>query len=226
VSRWGGHVRNRLLTGLLFLLPAVLTVWLVVLLFGAADRAFTRYALALLETGEPPSATTIWASRIVALASVILVLYVVGALAANVVGQRLLAFADEAVQRVPGLGPIYRALRQALDAFGPGGGTAFRRCVLIEYPRRGVWRMAFVTNDRGPLVGDPPRPTVAVFVPMSPYPASGFLVLVPPDDCVPLAITVEEGLKMVVTGGVVLPGRLAGPGGSPLPAGAAVKERE
>ncbi len=225
MSRWGTHVRYRLLTGLFFLLPAVLTLWLVVLLFRAADRTFTRYALALLEATAPPSPATVWASRILALATVVLVLYVVGALAANVVGQRLLGLADEALQKVPGLGAVYRALRQAFDAFGPGGGNAFRRCVLIEYPRRGVWRMAFVTNDRGPLLGDPPQPTLAVFVPMSPYPASGFLVLVPAAECRPLAITIEEGLKMVLTGGVVLPGRLSGPGEVPPPAGPAAEER-
>lgn len=225
MNRWAAHVRYRLLTGLFFLLPAVLTLALVALLFRTVDRALTDVALAALGTVEPPSRTTIWVSRAVALATVVLVLYFFGWLATNVVGRRLLSALDEALQKVPGLGPVYRALRQALDAFGPGGGSAFRRCVLIEYPRRGVYRLAFVTNERVAALGDPPRPCLALFVPMTPYPASGFLVLAPVEDCRPLAITVEEGLKMVVSGGLVLPARLTDDGATAAPGRAAAEER-
>lgn len=212
MSAWSAHLRNRMLAGLFFLLPSVVTGWLLVFLFGAADRAFTRHALRLLGREQPATPATVWLSRLVAAAAVFGVLYAVGVLATNVVGQRLLQGADAGLQKLPGFGAIYRPFRQALDAFGPGGGTAFRRCVLVEYPRAGVYRLGFVTNERVQPIGNPPRPCIAVFVPMSPYPASGFLVLVPVEDCRRLGISVEEGLKMVVSGGIVMPDRLADAG--------------
>lgn len=213
MSRWADHLRSRLLAGLVFLLPAVITVWMITLLFRAADDAVTVQVLRLVQSERPAPPAVVWASRGVALLTVLLVLYAVGALATNMLGRRMLASGERAVARVPVVGGVYGGFRQLLDAFGPTGGGVFRRSVLIEYPP-GVWRVAFVTNDRAQTIGDPPRPHVAVFVPMTPNPTSGDLVFVPPESLHPLALSSEEGLKMIVSGGIVMPDR-------PLAAGAA-----
>ena len=205
MSSWGQHLRSRLLAGFVFLLPAVITLWLIVLLFRAVDSAFTGQALALLEPGRTPGQGTVWLSRLVALITVVLVLYVVGLVATNVFGRRLLSSGERAMTRVPVVGGVYGGFRQLLDAFGPQGGGAFRRCVLIEYPRRGMYRLAFVTNDRPQILGTPARPHLTLFVPMTPIPTSGVLLLVSPDECQPLALSPEEALKIIVSGGIVMP---------------------
>lgn len=222
MSGWLEHLRSRLIAGLLTLLPAVLTLALVVMIFRAVD-GWLAAAVLPVRSGEP-AALSPWVVKALALLAVIGLVYGVGALATHVVGRRLLGGADAWLARLPAVGGFYRGFRQLLDSFGPGGQRAFRRSVLIEYPRDGVFRLAFVTNEAPRLLGDPPRPHVAVFIPSTPNPTSGFFVLVPPEKCRPSGVSTEEGLKMIVSGGIVAPDPwFAAPAGrgpaDPRPAG-------
>ena len=208
MSRWTAHVRSRIATGLFVLLPAALTVWLIVLIFRAIDRALAEQVLRLVGADHAPNVAMLWTSRALAVLAIFAALYVVGLVATNVVGRRLLGATEAGVRRLPVLGGVYGGFRQLLDGFKPGGGSIFRRAVLIEYPRRGCFRVAFVTNDQPRLVGDPPRRCIAVFVPQTPNPTSGFLVLLQVEECRPLGLSPEEGLKMIVSGGIVAPEKL------------------
>ncbi|MFN7965223.1 MAG: DUF502 domain-containing protein [Acidobacteriota bacterium] len=205
MSRLIPQIRVRVLAGLVFLLPLGVCLWLADILFRLVDRLVTNQIRPWLGFEGLPGLGALWASRLVALVVLLLVLYLIGTLAANVFGKRLLEAGVQAVERIPVVGGIYRGTRQLFDALGPGGRSAFRRCVLLEYPRRGLWTIAFVSNERRQLLGDPPVPCLGVYVPTAINPTAGFFLMVPEHDTRPLAITVEEGLKIVVSGGIVMP---------------------
>ncbi len=214
------QIRVRILAGLVFLLPLGVCLWLADFLFRVVDRLVTNQLRPWLGFEGFPGFGALWASRVVALLVLLLVLYVVGTLAANVFGKRLLEAGVQAIERIPVVGGIYRGTRQLFDALGPGGRSAFRRCVLLEYPRRGVWAIGFVSNERRQPLGDPPVACLAVYVPTAINPTAGFFLMVPEHETRALSITVEEGLKIVVSGGIVMPLTLL-----PLAADARAAER-
>ncbi len=211
MSSWVRHFRSRFLTGLLFVLPLVATVWVVNLLFRIIDNILTSNAIRLIDSIDEDAWGLVWLIRLLSLLVVIVVLYLLGLLATNVVGRRLLRAGDRTIARIPLVGGIYAATRQVLDAVGTGHRAAFRRCVLIEYPRRGVWTLAFVTNEGSRAAAGAGEGYVSLFVPTTPNPTSGYFVVMPRADCRPLAMTVEEGVKMIVSAGIVVPPGMAVP---------------
>lgn len=197
------RVRARLFTGLLIILPLVASLWVLNLLFGIIDGLVTQNVLRLLEVGPPLAWWMLWSLRLTSVAVVLAVLYLIGLLGTNVFGRRLLHAGDRAAERVPVIGGVYRATRQVIDALGRGRVAPFRRCVLVPFPRKGLWTLAFVTNEDVGALGEPPQPVHAVFLPTTPNPTSGYMLFVPAEDCIPLQMTIEEGVKMVVSGGIV-----------------------
>ncbi|UCF68655.1 MAG: DUF502 domain-containing protein [Acidobacteriota bacterium] len=205
MNRAWRHLRARLLAGLLFVIPFVATLWVVRVLFHLIDGLLTDQAIVLLGIGDDLSRLTVWIIRVAALMSVVGVLYLLGLAATHVIGRELLRIVEWTIEKIPLLGGVFRAVRQVTIAIGAAGSSAFRRCVLIEYPREGLWTLAFVTNERSFPVGDPPQPSLAVFVPTTPNPTSGYFLLVPEPQCRPLDIPVDDGIKMIVSGGIVGP---------------------
>ncbi|RMG45057.1 MAG: DUF502 domain-containing protein [Acidobacteria bacterium] len=205
------QIRARLAAGLLTALPFVVTVWLLGFLFRLVDRVLTARSLRLLELIGSAGALPVWSIRLASVLVVMLALYLLGIAATHVAGRQLLRLVEWLLARVPLLGGVYRTLRQVADAVGTGASSAFRRCVLIEYPRRGLWTMAFVTNERRVTAGAAGEPLVPVFLPTTPNPTSGYFLLVPESECRPLDIPVEEGVKLVVSGGILLPPLREGP---------------
>lgn len=201
----GRHVRRRLITGLVVVLPLLVCLWTVTWIFGVFDRALTRRLLMALDLQTLESPWVVWLVRVAAFGALVLLLYVLGALATNVIGRRLLRAAEVVIGRLPLLGGFYAAVRQVVDAFSGQGGAVFQKVVLIEYPRRGIWTLAFVSNAEPREVGRPPRACISVFVPTTPNPTSGFFLLVPAEECFEVDFTTEEAIKMIVSGGVVGP---------------------
>ncbi len=204
-SVWS-HVRERLVRGLLLVLPAVVTVWLLNILFGIVRDNVTPWLFAILRAVGLGRLEGLHARLTVPVAGIVLtllVIYLVGLLGANLVGRRILAAFESGILRVPFVKGIYGAARQLLDAFNATSAGGFSRVVLVEYPRREMWTVGFVTNERS--VDSGAARDLFVFLPTTPNPTSGWLVLVPAKDVVDLAMTVEEGVKLVVSGGIVLP---------------------
>jgi uncharacterized membrane protein len=112
------------------------------------------------------------------------------------------------ILRVPFVRSIYGGARQLLDAFNATKSGGFSRVVMVEYPRRGIWTVGFVTNERPGSGADPSE--VFVFLPTTPNPTSGWLALVPIEQIIDLDLTVEEGIKLIVSGGIVLPPGIVG----------------
>jgi uncharacterized membrane protein len=205
------RLRHVFLTGLVIVLPLIITVWLLGLLFGIVERVASPLLVGLLRLGWPhlvnePVVTT-WVVPIVGVILTVALILCVGALASNFIGRRLLESFDRLMMRVPVVKGIYGAARQLLDAFGRGTGS-FRRVVAVEYPRPGVWTIGFLTESGARLdreTGAPLTGMSLVFLPTTPNPTSGWLAVLPDESVVPLALTVEEGVKLIVSGGLVRP---------------------
>lgn len=202
---WRGHLRARLFAGLCLVLPLGVSLWLVNLLFNLVDRLLTHRLLEAAGLEAPPAPSTVWTLRVLALGLAGAALYLVGLFGTNVLGRRLLKGVEIWLEKIPVFGGVYRATRQLADALRAGGRQTFRRCVLVEFPRTGVFTLGFVSNEKTFPLGQPPRDHVAVYVPTTPNPTSGYFQLFALEECLPLDLTVEEGIKIIVSGGIVMP---------------------
>lgn len=148
----------------------------------------------------------------------LLLILMVGALTRNMVGRRLVSLGERILLKIPIVKNVYAASKQFLDAFTVPGKSAFRQVVLVQYPREGVYAIGFVASVAVPGWNGDGEPTVNVFMPTAPNPTSGYVILVPQRELLPLPITVEEGLKLVVSGGIIVPPAMQrGPARVPQP---------
>jgi uncharacterized membrane protein len=206
------HVRGKLGRGLLILLPMLITVWLLKFLFDVINHNVTPFVLTVLEAVELPG-LHLWPARVlVPVTGIILTaasIYIIGLLAGNLAGKRILALIEGGILRIPLVKGIYGAARQLLDAFSVTGTRAFSKVVLVEYPRRGIWTVGFVTTEREFGVRTPSDAStlasVPVFLPTTPNPTSGWMVLVDPRELLVLEMSIEEAVKLIVSGGIVGP---------------------
>lgn len=130
----------------------------------------------------------------------------IGALAAGLVGKLMLRWGESILNRMPVIRGIYSALKQLFETVLSNQSSAFRQCVLVEYPRRGIWALGFISGvTEGEVQDLTAEEVVNVFLPTTPNPTSGFLLFVPRSDVIVLSMTVEEGIKMVISGGIVVP---------------------
>lgn len=130
----------------------------------------------------------------------------IGALTAGLVGRWIVRFWESLLNRMPVVRSVYAAVKQILETVLKQQSKAFQKAVLVEYPRRGLWAIAFVTSDtKGEVEAKTPGDHVNVFLPTTPNPTSGFLLFVPVSEAIPLDMTVEDAVKMVISGGIVTP---------------------
>ena len=141
-------------------------------------------------------------------------------LAANFIGQRLVGWWEQLLARIPVVNSIYLSVKQVSDTLFSSSGNAFRKALLIQYPRRGSWTIAFLTGrPGGDVVNHLPGDLVSVYVPTTPNPTSGFFLMLPRSDVIELDMDVDEALKYIISMGVVAPPartRLAKPSNPPL----------
>lgn len=195
--RW---LRNSFIAGAIVALPIVAIVWLLRSLIGTIDNA----VWGIIPRRFNPS--TIWEVPSWTLSLIIAVvgLSLLGMFVSNQVGKTILSAGERLLARVPVVAPIYNGLKQILNTIAQQRDRAFRDVCLIEYPRKGLWAIGFVTAD---LSGAPEAKLgsdhVCVFVPTTPNPTSGFLLFVPKEDIILLDMTPEEGAKMIISGGMV-----------------------
>lgn len=205
------RMRQSFVTGLFITLPLIITVWLLGILLRLVEAISTPLLLALLGllwpglANEP--AITGWVIPVVGLLATAGVIFAIGVMAANFIGRRIVEAFDRLMMRVPVVKGIYGAARQLLDAFGREA-SSFRRVVAVEYPRPGIWTVGFLTQsgtEVGREGGPPLRGMSLVFLPTTPNPTSGWLAVVPDDEVVYLEMSIEDGVKLIVSGGLVVP---------------------
>lgn len=204
------QLRNLFITGLLVLVPLGTTIMIVYKLFDLADRNVREMltphfdALATFFFGKtvpiPPYG--------IGLVVTVLVIMGVGILAKNLIGRRIITFLESLLLRIPFISRIYLAIKQISEAFLERKKSLFHEVVLIEYPRKGIYSLGFVTSEAPSVFDRLDGEAVCIFVSTTPNPTSGVLVIVPRSDVIPLNISVEDGMKMVISGGVVVPERL------------------
>ena len=193
-------LKRAFFTGLVILVPLGITLWVLRLIVTTLDQT-----LLLL----PPSIRTQAPFNVPGVGSILtlLIILVVGILARNFIGRRLVLWWEALLGRIPVVSAIYSSVKQVSDTLLSPSGQAFRKPVLIQFPRIGTWSIGFVVGSPGtalkaPLSGD----HASVYVPTAPNPTSGYVLVVALDQIVDLEISVDEALKFVVSMGVVTPG--------------------
>jgi uncharacterized membrane protein len=191
-------LRRSLLTGMLVLAPAAITGWVFLTVLRAIDGWLRPLLKSVPRLGSriPESGFT----GIGLLAAVLLVM-LVGYLASKGLGRAAIAAFDRLVSRIPLIKAIYVSIRELSTLLLAEKRSAFRKVVLFEYPRPGLYSVGFVTNE---LQGARSEAFVNVFLPTTPNPTTGFLLILPRADIVELALTAEDGLKLVMSGGAVV----------------------
>jgi len=203
------NVRNNIFIGLLLVLPVLLTIFIANWLFGLA----TDFMVMWLPKEIQDVPWKLFLLRIAFLALLVVVMFFAGLLARNVAGKRLYDFGDKVLASVPMVNKIYVSLRQISETFLDQSGGMFREVVLVEYPRKGVFAVGFVTSDVPPklalkLAGrEPQEEWVGVFLPISP-PTSGYFILAKRAELLTLKVKVSEAMKLLVSGGTVFPGAI------------------
>jgi uncharacterized membrane protein len=137
----------------------------------------------------------------------LMIIFITGVIVANFVGTRLVAYGDAFIGRIPLVRTVYTGVKQVAQTLFTPGGQSFRKVYLIEYPRKGTWTVAFQTGDASPeiekAVGK--KEMISVYVPTTPNPTSGFLLILPKDEVVELNMSVDQALKFVISLGVMQP---------------------
>jgi uncharacterized membrane protein len=147
-----------------------------------------------------------WYWKLVAFVLAIFLIIAVGVLARNYFGKRIIEWVDSGLLHVPLLNKVYGTMKQVNEAFSTGSRSSFRTVVLVEYPRPGVYSMGFITSEQhGELQTKLKEKVVGVFVPTTPNPTSGFLLLLPEDQVIKLEMSVADGIKYIISLGSIIP---------------------
>ena len=185
------------------LAPLVVTIWA----FGAIIDLVGGRFRPLYEHSLPESLQRIpllW--DFLATLAVVLLVTGLGYLSTYVLGKYFLSVGERIFQRIPGLGAVYNSVKQIVATFGTHNRNLFNKVVLVEFPRKGVWTIGFLTNKQQ---GEPHVLSGAevwtVFVPTTPNPTSGFLLMLPRQEIIELEMSVGDGMKMIISGGAVVP---------------------
>jgi uncharacterized membrane protein len=199
-------LRNAFLTGLALLAPLAVTwivfSWLVDAVGGRFRPFFFFFVPEALR--DNPNLELLW--NILASVLVVVIVTLLGYVSRYVLGRVLGQVAERVVRRIPGVSVVYNTVKQIVETFSIQKRNVFSKVVLVEFPRKGLWSVGFLTNR---AQGEPQARTVeevwTVFVPTTPNPTSGFLVLVPKKDIVELEMAVSDAMKMVISGGTLIP---------------------
>ncbi|MDZ4875350.1 MAG: hypothetical protein CLLPBCKN_004746 [Chroococcidiopsis cubana SAG 39.79] len=136
----------------------------------------------------------------------LLCILAIGLMARNIAGRWLLDFGEQLLQAIPLAGAVYKTLKQLLETLLKDSNGKFRRVILIEYPRRGIWAIAFVTGIMShEIQSHMNRPMLSVFIPTTPNPTTGWYAIVPADEAIDLSMSVEDAFKVIISGGIVSP---------------------
>ncbi|KQP21148.1 DUF502 domain-containing protein [Pseudorhodoferax sp. Leaf265] len=196
-------LRKWLATGLLVVVPAVITAWVLEWVISALDQT-----LLILPSAWHPDRLLGFHVPGFGVLLALAILLSVGAVASNFLGRKLVDWWNNLLHRIPIVRSIYSGVKQVSDTVFSENGNAFRTAVLVQWPHAGMWTIAFVTGTpRGDTANHlPPQDYLSVYVPTTPNPTGGYFVLVKASDCVELRMSVDEALKYIVSMGVVAPG--------------------
>jgi uncharacterized membrane protein len=209
VVRW----RRNFFAGLVIVLPGVVSAWLIITLFFTVSKITDKLLMFIPKNithedsgAGPGTGPMYWYWSLVALCVAICLISVVGVLTRNYFGQKFLDWIDASLLRVPLFNKVYGTTKQVNDAFASGNKTSFKTVVMIEYPRAGMYSVGFLTSEvHRDIECKMQQKVVCVFIPTTPNPTSGFLVLVPENEVTKLDMSVTDGFKFIVSLGSINP---------------------
>ncbi|MEM8823441.1 MAG: DUF502 domain-containing protein [Pseudomonadota bacterium] len=203
-----GRLRNNFLTGLIVIAPIGLTLWLIWSVIGWFDS----WVLPFIPAAYRPD---IWLLqrfdididiRGIGVAFFLVFTIIVGWLAKGLIGRSILRWAENVVQKTPVVRSVYGGLKQIAETVLAQDQTSFEQACLVEYPRKGIWAIAFIsTTAKGEIARRAKSDMISVFMPTTPNPTSGFLLFVPISDVTMLDMSVEDAAKLVISAGLVYP---------------------
>ena len=202
VLSFGQRTRAYFFAGILVIAPISITLYLAWLFIGFVDSKITP----LIPLKYNPETYLPFALPGLGLLILVLALMLTGAMTAGFMGRVWMRFTERLLARMPVIRNIYSAVKQIFETVLADKSAAFREAVLVEYPRRGIWAIAFITGrTEGEVQNITEEECINIFLPTTPNPTSGFLLFVPKKDLISLSMTVEEAIKMVISGGIITP---------------------
>lgn len=194
-------LRRYLITGMLVWVPLGVTILVIKLLVDLMD-----HSLVLLPPEYRPEVLLGFALPGIGALIVLLVVLTTGMLFANLFGRQILSGWESLLGRIPLVRSIYSAVKQLAETMFSDSGQSFRKVLLVEYPRKGLWTLAFQTGtDIGEAQEKTGEDVINIYVPTTPNPTSGFFIMVPKGDVIELEMSVDDGLKMILSMGAVVP---------------------
>lgn len=205
------HVRGVMLAGLLTAIPLFITVWIVNIFYGLVTQYTKAPAGWLVDMAAPLFAQAVtaetlkmWVAPVVAIFISLLIVYILGLLGTFLIGRQILAQIEHLIENLPLIKGIYGTTKQVISVFRKGGGgQGFQRVVLVQFPREGTYTIAFVTNTVYDAVAG--KRLVCCFIPMTPNPTSGFFQMFAEEEVRNTDWTVDLGIKIVLSGGLLAP---------------------
>lgn len=194
-------MKKYFITGLLIWVPLAITAWVLSMIVRTMDQSLLLLPAAI----RPENLLGVYIPGIGAILTV-LVVFLTGLVTANIIGQRLIRFWEGVLSRIPVVKSVYYSVKQVSDTLFSSTGEAFRKALLVQYPRTGCWTIAFLTGQPGgDVVNHLTGEYVSVYVPTTPNPTSGFFLMMPRADVIELDMSVDEALKYIISMGVVAP---------------------
>ena len=199
-------IRNNFLTGVAIILPLAITIIIIRYLVIKINSSILNPVIELLNLSPSLTYDSVFIAKTLAFLIVILLISFIELAANNIFLRRLFVFGERLFLKVPMVGKIYSVIKEIGSAFlGQRDKAFFKKVVLIEYPRKGIFSIAFVTNEGEAVKKAAGRDVISVFVPTTPNPTSGIFLIVPKNEVKFLDMSVEEGLKFVVSSGTITP---------------------
>jgi uncharacterized membrane protein len=196
------QIRGYFLAGLLVVVPLGVTFFVITAILKLIDRL-----LIIIPPKFLPDTYLPFKIPGFGLVLAIVLIMVTGILVKNYIGRRVVDFGESLLSGIPLVRPVYVAVKQVIQAMFGDTPYAFKRAILVEYPRKGVWAIGFVTGKTyGEIVEKTKKKMINIFLPTTPNPTSGFYLVIPEEDTIPLNISVEDAFKLLISGGVVEPG--------------------
>lgn len=191
------NMRKYMFAGLLSIIPLALTYWIITKLFllfsGPGKNLISFFS---------PIKNIPFAEEIVGFILTIGFIYVLGMVISNVLGKNLYGFFEKILSKIPFVGYIYKTIKQITETFSGSQKDAFKKVVFIEYPKKDIWTIAMVTGDSKDSTG---TEYYQIFVPTTPNPTSGFMLYVKKSDTKETSFSIDEGLKIIISGGMLAP---------------------
>jgi uncharacterized membrane protein len=206
IERLKQDLKNDLIAGLLVIIPLATTIWLTITIATWVINFLTQIPKQLNPfDGLNPILVNIL-NLLVGLAVPLLSILIIGLMARNIAGRWLLDVGERLLQAIPLAGQVYKTLKQLLETLLKDSNGKFRRVVLVEYPRPGIWALGFATGSiTTEIQNQLSRPVISLFIPTTPNPTTGWYAVVPEAEVINLEMSVEDAFKIIISGGIVAP---------------------